>query len=117
MIAAPSLVFAVLHTGFAGVRCCLGCYLGAAPQTRRGSLMDCYAVLAQILVVMRQRGRVSHRAPKRQVDLDDAYLDDLKMEILEVHRGAVEQDGTMLVWTGDAASAAPPEPVQAPARL
>jgi class 3 adenylate cyclase len=27
-------------------------------------------------------------------------LEDLKAEIVEVHRLAVEQDGTMLVWTG-----------------
>jgi class 3 adenylate cyclase len=49
---------------------------------------------------------VSYRALKRQFDLDDAYLADLKVEIIEVHRLAVEQDGTMLVWTG-AAQATP----------
>jgi class 3 adenylate cyclase/tetratricopeptide (TPR) repeat protein len=79
--------------------------------------MDFYAMLDQVLALLRQRGRVSYRALKRQFDLDDAYLDDLKMEILEVHQCAVEQEGTMLVWTGDAASAAAPAPVQAPAPL
>jgi class 3 adenylate cyclase len=74
--------------------------------------MSFYAVLDQVLALLRQRGRVSYRALKRQFSLDDAYLDDLKMEIIEVHRCAVEQDGTMLVWTGEAASAA--VPVQAP---
>ena len=61
--------------------------------------MDFYAVLDQVLALLRQRGRVSYRALKRQFDLDDAYLDDLKMEIIEVHQCAVDQDGTMLVWT------------------
>src|SRR5918911_5744969 len=79
--------------------------------------MGFYAVLDQILVLLRQRGRVSYRALKRQFDLDDAYLDDLKMELIEVHQCAVEQDGTMLVWTGDATSAAAPAPVQAQAPL
>jgi len=79
--------------------------------------MDFYAVLDQVLALLRQRGRVSYRALKRQFDLDDAYLDDLKVEILEVHQCAVDQEGTMLVWTGAAASAATPEPVQAPAPL
>ena len=72
--------------------------------------MDFYAVLDQVLALLRQRGRVSYRALKRQFDLDDAYLDDLKVEIIEVHQCAVEQEGTMLVWTGAAPSAAPPSP-------
>jgi len=79
--------------------------------------MDFYAVLDQILALLRQRGRVSYRALKRQFDLDDAYLDDLKVEIIEVQQCARDQEGTMLVWTGEVASAAPPEPVQAPAPL
>jgi predicted ATPase/class 3 adenylate cyclase len=79
--------------------------------------MDFYAVLDQVLALLRQRGRVSYRALKRQFDLDDAYLDDLKVEIIEVHQCAVDQEGTMLVWTGEAASATIPEPVQAPAPL
>jgi class 3 adenylate cyclase len=101
------------QTGSPEVRGCLG----AARQTRRGSLMDFYAVLDQVLALLRQRGRVSYRALKRQFDLDDAYLDDLKMEIIEVRQCAVEQEGTMLVWTGEATSAATSEPVQAPAPL
>ncbi len=75
--------------------------------------MDCDAMLDQGLALLRQRGRVSSRARKRPCDLDDASLDDLKMAIIEVHQCAVEQDGTMRVWTGDAASAAAPAPVQA----
>src|SRR5262249_62069037 len=46
--------------GFPGVRRCLG----AARQTRRGSIMDFYAVLDQVLALLRQRGRVSYRALK-----------------------------------------------------
>jgi class 3 adenylate cyclase/tetratricopeptide (TPR) repeat protein len=79
--------------------------------------MDFYAVLDQVLALLRQRGRVSYRALKRQFDLDDAYLDDLKVEIIEVHQCAVEREGTMLVWTGEAASAAAPASMQAPAPL
>jgi class 3 adenylate cyclase len=74
-------------------------------------------VLDQVLALLRQRGRVSYRALKRQFDLDDAYLDDLKVEIIEVQQCARDQEGTMVVWTGEVASAATPEPVQAPAPL
>jgi class 3 adenylate cyclase len=79
--------------------------------------MDFYAVLDQVLALLRQRGRLSYRALKRQFDLDDAYLDDLKVEIIEVQQCARDQEGTMVVWTGEVASAATPEPVQAPAPL
>src|SRR5262245_4490014 len=68
--------------------------------------MDFYTVLDQVLALLRQRGRVSYRALKRQFDLDDAYLDDLKVEIIEVHQCAVDQNGIMLVWT-DAIGATP----------
>ena len=64
--------------------------------------MDFYAVLDQVIALLRSRGRVSYRALKRQFDLDDDYLDDLKVELIEVHQVAVDQDGTMLVWTGAA---------------
>src|SRR5262245_48549107 len=90
---------------------------GMARPTRRASLMDFYAVLDQVFALLRQRGRVSYRALKRQFDLDDAYLDDLKVELIEVQQCARDQEGTMLVWTGESASGATPEPVQAPAPL
>jgi class 3 adenylate cyclase/predicted ATPase len=63
--------------------------------------MDFLAVVDQVIELLRRRGRVSYRALKRQFDLDDAFLDDLKAEIIEVQQLAVDQDGTMLVWTGD----------------
>src|SRR6476660_3205193 len=79
--------------------------------------MDFYAVLDQVLALLRQRGRVSYRALKRQFDLNDAYLDDLKVEILEVQQCAVDQEGTMLVWTGKEASDAVLAPIQPQAPL
>jgi predicted ATPase len=63
--------------------------------------MDFYAVLDQVVDLLRSRGRVSYRALKRQFNLDDTYLDDLKAEIITVQQLAVDQDGTMLVWMGD----------------
>jgi class 3 adenylate cyclase/tetratricopeptide (TPR) repeat protein len=60
---------------------------------------------------------VSYRALKRQFNLDDAYLDDLKVEIIEVYQCAVDQNGTMLVWTGKEASDAALAPIQPQAPL
>ena len=42
--------------------------------------MDFYGVLDQVVDLPRSRRRVSYRALKRQFDLDDAYLDDLKAD-------------------------------------
>jgi predicted ATPase/class 3 adenylate cyclase len=65
-------------------------------------------VLDQIIAMLQRRGRVSYRALQRQFDLDEAYLADLKAEIIDVHQLAVDQDGTMLVWTGGPVTATMP---------
>jgi class 3 adenylate cyclase/tetratricopeptide (TPR) repeat protein len=65
--------------------------------------MDFYEVLDQIIDFLRQRGRVSYQALKRQFDVDDAYLEDLKVELIEVQELATDRDGKMLVWSGEAA--------------
>jgi class 3 adenylate cyclase/predicted ATPase len=77
--------------------------------------MDFYAVLDQVIALLRSRGRVSYRALKRQFGLDDDYLNDLKVELIAVHQVAVDQDGTMLVWSGaaDTPAVAPPLPSEA----
>jgi class 3 adenylate cyclase len=61
-------------------------------------------VLEQALEMLRRRGRVSYRALKVQFQLDDTLLEILKDEIVEVHELARDQEGKMLVWTGDTAS-------------
>ena len=80
--------------------------------------MDFYAVLDAVLELLQRHKRVTYRALKRQFGLDDAYLEDLKAEIIEARQLAVDQDGTMLVWGGDVASPPPPTavPVSVPHR-
>ena len=60
---------------------------------------------------MRRRGRVTYRALKRQFDLNDDFLEDLKEEIIDAQRVAVEEDGRILVWTGSS-DETPPSPAQ-----
>src|SRR4030095_11762521 len=59
-------------------------------------------ILEQAIAMLQRHGRLTYRAIKRQFDLDDAYLDDLKHEIIEGQRLAVDEQGTVLVWTGAA---------------
>lgn len=78
--------------------------------------MDFYSVLDQILALLRQRGRVSYRALKRQFQLDDEALADLTAELLYAHRPVVEEEGSGLVWLGDVSTAPEdPSPVLQPA--
>ncbi len=57
-------------------------------------------VLAQVLDLLQREGRVSYRALKRRFDLDDDYLEDLKAEIIQAKRLAIDEDGVVLVWVG-----------------
>jgi class 3 adenylate cyclase len=66
-------------------------------------------ILTQVLELLRREGRVSYRALKRRFDLDEDYLEDLKAEIIQAKKLAVDEDGAVLVWTGDAAMASDQE--------
>ena len=46
--------------------------------------MDFYAVLARVIELLQREGRTSYRALKRQFALDDEYLADLTVELMEV---------------------------------
>src|SRR5215831_18210508 len=65
-------------------------------------------ILEQAIAMLQRRKRLSYRALKRQFDLDDAYLEDLKLELIKVQQLAVDQDGEMLVWTGEAGTKSAP---------
>jgi hypothetical protein len=78
-------------------------------------------ILDQAIAMLQRRGRLTYSTLKRQFQLDDAALEDLKNELIEGQRLAVDKRGNVLVWTGDtaaaAAPAAAPAPVQAQALL
>ena len=54
----------------------------------------------QAVEFLRRRARVSYRALKREFDLDDESLEDLKVELIDAQRIAVDEDGKVLVWIG-----------------
>src|SRR5215468_9816262 len=74
-------------------------------------------ILNQAMALLQRQGRVSYRALKRQCDLDESYVEDLKLELIEVHQVAVDQDNTMLVWTGAAAAPAAADALSLQARV
>jgi len=58
-------------------------------------------VLDQVRELLQSKGRVAYRALKRRFDLDDAYLEDLKAELIDAEQVARDEDGKVLVWTGE----------------
>ena len=78
--------------------------------------MQFYEVLAQVIELLQRQGRVSYRALKRQFDLDNDYLEDLKAEIIKAKRLAVDEDGDVLVWTGGTALPVASGPATEPER-
>ena len=58
-------------------------------------------VIEQASALLERTGRLSYRALKREFDLDDVALDDLKNELIEIQELATDKDGKMLVWTGE----------------
>jgi hypothetical protein len=84
--------------------------------------MDFDELFANICEVLRREQRISYRALRRRFELSDDDLEDLKVEIIKAKRLAMDEDGEILVWSGDTESAvestATPstlEPASAPA--
>ncbi len=57
-------------------------------------------LLTQARAWLQREGRLMYRSLKREYDLDDETLEDLKAELIEAQEVAIDKDGKMLVWTG-----------------
>jgi hypothetical protein len=79
--------------------------------------VDFVAVLDQAIALLRQRGRLTYRTLQLQFQLDTEHLEALKDELIKGQRLAADEDGEVLVWTGDTAtpvSVASPTSLPAP---
>ena len=75
-------------------------------------------IVHQAVALLEADERVSYRALKREFELDDQTLEDLKEELIEARRIAVDEDGRVLVWAGgEARSARQPSSAAAPETL
>ena len=66
--------------------------------------MDFVAVVDQVIALLHQRGRIAYRTLKRQFQLDDEAIEDLKIELIDSQRLATDEQGMVLVWNGTAAA-------------
>ncbi len=76
--------------------------------------MDFYTVLDQVVALLQQRGRVTYSALKRQFNIDDTYLNDLRDELIEAQRVAIDENGKVLMWTGQGSSASSMQSLKSP---
>src|ERR671922_1043337 len=70
--------------------------------------MEFDELLTQVIALLQRQGRVSYGALKRRFKLDDNYLEDLKVELIEAQGLAADEQGRILVWLGSPAAAPRP---------
>ena len=61
-------------------------------------------MLAQVVEVLRRERRVSYRALRRRFGLDEEYLADLKVEIIQAKQLATDEDDTIHIISARAAT-------------
>src|SRR5215831_11725646 len=85
-----------------------------AASASGGWAMTFEEILDQTIAMLQRRGRLTYSTLKRQFQLDDAALDDLKEQLLYAYPQVVDDAGRGLVWTGETASVAAPAPAPTP---
>ena len=69
-------------------------------------------LVAKVIELLQREKRVPYRALKRRFDIDDDYIEDLKIDIIEAKQLAVDENDRILVWVGESGTS--PEPTPAP---
>jgi class 3 adenylate cyclase len=63
--------------------------------------VDFVAAVDQVIALLRQRRRIAYRTLKRQFQLDDEAIEDLKIELIDTQHVARDEQGRILVWLGE----------------
>src|SRR5262245_35860621 len=72
--------------------------------------MEFAEILAQVIDLLAREKRLSYRALKLRFHLDDEYIAGLNEEIIDAKHLAVDEEGRVLVWTGNAGALLQPIP-------
>ena len=63
--------------------------------------MDYDELVAKVIELLQREKRIPYRSLKRRFELDDDYIEDLKIDLIEAKRLAVDENDRILVWIGD----------------
>src|SRR5262252_7555587 len=63
--------------------------------------MDYDELVAKVIELLQREKRVPYRSLKRRFDVDDEYIADLKIDLIEAKRLAVDENDRILVWIGE----------------
>jgi hypothetical protein len=66
-------------------------------------------IVDQASALLQRKQRITYRTLRREFALDDDALEDLKFELIDGQRIAIDEDGKVLVWTGAAPVLSPPQ--------
>jgi class 3 adenylate cyclase len=73
--------------------------------------MDYEELVGKVIELLQREKRVPYRVLKHRFDLDDDYIGDLKIDLIEAKRLAIDENDRILVWLGeDGAADTPPPP-------
>ncbi len=64
--------------------------------------MDYDELVAKVIELLQREKRIPYRSLKRRFELDDDYIEDLKIDLIEAKRLAIDENDRILVWIGDA---------------
>ena len=73
--------------------------------------MDYDELVAKVIELLEREKRVPYRVLKRRFDLDDEYIEDLKIDLIEAKQLAVDENDRILVWVGDSGTSPTSAPV------
>src|SRR5262249_21077393 len=76
--------------------------------------MDYDELIAKVIELLQREKRVPYRVLKRRFALDDDYIEDLKIDLIEAKRLASDEHDRILVWLGESGSAEAPPPSPPP---
>src|SRR5215831_14606734 len=66
--------------------------------------MDYEELVAKVIELLQREKRVPYRVLKRRFDLDDDYIEDLKIDLIEAKQLVADENDRILVWVGEQAS-------------
>src|SRR2546425_3450067 len=111
----PSPVCALPQQHFSSqLKCVILGIQNSGSQRSGAPAMDYDELVAKVIELLQREKRIPYRSLKRRFDVDDDYIEDLKIDLIEAKRLAIDENDRILVWVGEQASPSPTRPSLTP---